>query len=226
MHAIAATKNTDAIPALIRKLNTDDQWTRLAAIYTLGAIGQPAVQPLDRSTLRRRRSSKRGPRTHIVERRRHIDGRCCPCTCRHRHTFAKCANWATGQLTANGHASTRPSHSVKWILWRHKPYLYSRAVWTMRLTALCEQPQMHWAAFGATAENLYPYSSGCSKWGAPNGKCPTGATGRPMIRSASTPQWYLRAWAKTPHLPKLSYSTHYPTPMVTSQHLLWKHCGG
>ena len=46
LHSIAATKNTDAIPALIRKLNTDDQWTRLAAIYTLGAIGQPAVQPL------------------------------------------------------------------------------------------------------------------------------------------------------------------------------------
>ena len=46
MHSIAATKNADAIPALIHKLNSDEQWTRLAAVYTLGAIGQPAVQPL------------------------------------------------------------------------------------------------------------------------------------------------------------------------------------
>ena len=41
MHSIAATRNADAIPALIHKLNSDDQWTRLTAVYTLGAIGQP-----------------------------------------------------------------------------------------------------------------------------------------------------------------------------------------
>ncbi len=52
------------------------------------------------------------------------------------------------------------------------------------------------------------------------------ATGRPMTRSASTPQWYLRASAKTPHLPKPFCSTHYPIPTVTSLHLPWKHCGG
>ena len=46
MHAIAALQNKDAIPALIQKLNSEEQWTRLPAIYALGAMGDSAVQPL------------------------------------------------------------------------------------------------------------------------------------------------------------------------------------
>lgn len=46
MHAIATTQNTNAIPALIHKLNGEEQWTRLTAVYALGAIGEPAIQPL------------------------------------------------------------------------------------------------------------------------------------------------------------------------------------
>ncbi len=46
MHSIAAARDTDAIPALIQKLNGEEQWTRLAAVYALGALGEPAVQPL------------------------------------------------------------------------------------------------------------------------------------------------------------------------------------
>ena len=36
----------DAIPTLVDMLNTDHQAARVAAIYALGAIGQPAVKPL------------------------------------------------------------------------------------------------------------------------------------------------------------------------------------
>lgn len=46
MHAVAASQNTDAIPALVQKLNSEEQWTRLAAIYALGALGETVVQPL------------------------------------------------------------------------------------------------------------------------------------------------------------------------------------
>ena len=37
---------TEAIPYLIETLNTDHQAVRLAAIYTLGIIGEPTVEPL------------------------------------------------------------------------------------------------------------------------------------------------------------------------------------
>ena len=68
MHSIAARKNTDAIPALIHKLNTDDQWTRLGAIYTLGAIGSARSRASNRSSIEYcRYASRRGPRTLIVE---------------------------------------------------------------------------------------------------------------------------------------------------------------
>jgi len=46
MHAVAASVDTDAIPELIQKLNGEEQWTRLTALYALGAMGEPAVQPL------------------------------------------------------------------------------------------------------------------------------------------------------------------------------------
>jgi len=48
IHQIAAlsAEATDAIPYLIEMLNTGHQAIRLAAIYTLGIIGQPAVEPL------------------------------------------------------------------------------------------------------------------------------------------------------------------------------------
>ena len=48
IHQISAlsAEATDAIPYLIEMLNTDHQAIRLAAIYTLGIIGQPAVEPL------------------------------------------------------------------------------------------------------------------------------------------------------------------------------------
>lgn len=46
MHTIAATQNTDAIPALIQKLNGEEQWTRLVAIYALGLLGEAAITPL------------------------------------------------------------------------------------------------------------------------------------------------------------------------------------
>jgi HEAT repeat protein len=46
MHSIAAARATNAIPALISRLNSDAQWARLTALYTLGAIGEPAVVPL------------------------------------------------------------------------------------------------------------------------------------------------------------------------------------
>ena len=48
IHQIAASgaEATNVIPYLIKMLNTDHQAVRLAAIYTLGIIGQPAVKPL------------------------------------------------------------------------------------------------------------------------------------------------------------------------------------
>ena len=46
MHSIAACGNNDAIPTLISRLNSDPQWERLMATYTLGALGQSAVDPL------------------------------------------------------------------------------------------------------------------------------------------------------------------------------------
>ena len=46
MHSIAALKDMGAIPSLINRLNSDPQWERLMALYTLGALGQPAVDPL------------------------------------------------------------------------------------------------------------------------------------------------------------------------------------
>ena len=47
MFSLAADGDTRAIPALIGKLNEEEeQWTRLAAVYALGALGAPAVQPL------------------------------------------------------------------------------------------------------------------------------------------------------------------------------------
>ena len=48
IHQIAAlsAEATEVIPYLIEMLNTDHQAIRLAAIYTLGIIGQPAVEPL------------------------------------------------------------------------------------------------------------------------------------------------------------------------------------
>ena len=44
--AVLGAEATDAIPYLIEMLNTDHQAVRLAAIYTLGIIGQPAIEPL------------------------------------------------------------------------------------------------------------------------------------------------------------------------------------
>jgi len=46
MHSIATSSDLSAIPSLIGRLNCDLQWERLTAIYTLGALGQPAVDPL------------------------------------------------------------------------------------------------------------------------------------------------------------------------------------
>ena len=48
IHQIAflGAQATEAIPYLIETLNTDHQAVRLAAIYTLGIIGQPTVEPL------------------------------------------------------------------------------------------------------------------------------------------------------------------------------------
>ena len=48
IHQIAASgaEAAGAIPYLIKILNTDHQALRLAAIYALGIIGQPAVEPL------------------------------------------------------------------------------------------------------------------------------------------------------------------------------------
>ena len=46
MHSIATSVDLSAIPTLIERLNCDLQWERLTAIYTLGALGQPAVDPL------------------------------------------------------------------------------------------------------------------------------------------------------------------------------------
>ena len=48
IHQIAASgaEATVTIPHLIKILNTDHQAVRLAAIYTLGIIGQPAIEPL------------------------------------------------------------------------------------------------------------------------------------------------------------------------------------
>lgn len=46
MHALASSKDTNAIPALIQKLNGEEQWTRLTSVYALGALGEPAIQPL------------------------------------------------------------------------------------------------------------------------------------------------------------------------------------
>jgi HEAT repeat protein len=46
MHAAAAARDAAAIPALVQKLNGAEQWTRLTAVYALGAIGEPAVRPL------------------------------------------------------------------------------------------------------------------------------------------------------------------------------------
>lgn len=45
MHSIAASGVVDAIPALVHKLD-NNEWTRLTAVYALGALGEPAVQPL------------------------------------------------------------------------------------------------------------------------------------------------------------------------------------
>jgi len=47
MCSLAADKDIRAIPALIGKLNdSEEPWTRLAALHTLGALGAPSVQPL------------------------------------------------------------------------------------------------------------------------------------------------------------------------------------
>ncbi len=46
MHSIAARGEIKAIPSLISCLNSDSSWERVTAIYTLGALGQPAVEPL------------------------------------------------------------------------------------------------------------------------------------------------------------------------------------
>jgi len=46
MHSIAARGDIKAIPSLIKRLDSDPQWERLMALYTLGALGQPAVDPL------------------------------------------------------------------------------------------------------------------------------------------------------------------------------------
>lgn len=46
MHSLAADRDTDAISALVQKLNGEEQWTRLTAVYALGAMGEPVVQPL------------------------------------------------------------------------------------------------------------------------------------------------------------------------------------
>ncbi|MBT5831186.1 MAG: hypothetical protein HOH77_13445 [Candidatus Latescibacteria bacterium] len=49
MHSLAADQDTDALAALVQKLNGEEQWTRLTAVYALGAMGEPAVQPLSDS---------------------------------------------------------------------------------------------------------------------------------------------------------------------------------
>ena len=50
IHSIAAYGIVDAIPGLIDKLDDkEEQWTRVSAVYALGALGRPAVQPLVRS---------------------------------------------------------------------------------------------------------------------------------------------------------------------------------
>ncbi len=46
MHSIATSGDLNAIPTLIERLNSDPQWERLTAVYTLGALGQPAIEPL------------------------------------------------------------------------------------------------------------------------------------------------------------------------------------
>ena len=46
MHSIAARGDIKAIPSLIKRLDSDPQWERIMALYTLGSLGQPAVDPL------------------------------------------------------------------------------------------------------------------------------------------------------------------------------------
>ena len=44
--AIKGERAAEAVPALINLLNTDHQAARVAAVYALGAIGSPSVEPL------------------------------------------------------------------------------------------------------------------------------------------------------------------------------------
>ncbi len=46
MHSIAAMSDIKAIASLINRLNSEPSWERVTAIYTLGALGKPAVEPL------------------------------------------------------------------------------------------------------------------------------------------------------------------------------------
>jgi len=47
MHSVAASGDVSAIPALVQKLNDkENPWTRLTAVYALGALGESSVQPL------------------------------------------------------------------------------------------------------------------------------------------------------------------------------------
>ena len=46
MHSIAACGDIKAIPSLISRLNSDPSCERVTAVYTLGALGQPAIEPL------------------------------------------------------------------------------------------------------------------------------------------------------------------------------------
>ncbi len=65
MHSIATSVDLSAIPTLIERLNCDLQWERLIAIYTLGALGQSAVDPLV-SALKDSANGKEGDPTNEI----------------------------------------------------------------------------------------------------------------------------------------------------------------
>ncbi len=67
MHSIAARGDIKAIPSLINRLDSDPQWERLMAIYTLGALGQPAVDPLVTVLKDSAKDKDEDPSTNILD---------------------------------------------------------------------------------------------------------------------------------------------------------------
>ena len=222
-HSIAALGDMNAIPALISRLNSDPQWERLTAVYALGALGQPAVEPLVAMLKDSAKGNDDDPMTKFW------------------NESAISMDDAAHALAAIGAPSLNSligllDHSSEWVRINAAFALGemdSDAGMAVSALTRCLDDASHCVVRTATdalstirqnSEEFMPALGRLLKVGSLNGKQLFVATGHHMSRSGLMQRWHLRVWGKMPRLQRNCCSINWLIPMAMLPRLFWTLC--